>query len=142
VHKLGIKIKFDVELMKLISLFEKITRVSPKDCFKQGEKIVFIVNTGQAGKAVGKKGMNIKKMENMFKKKIKIVEHDEDLIEFVKNVIHPLGAKEISEDDGIIIIIPVDNQTRGYLIGREAVNLRGFEEIVQRYFDIKEIKVV
>jgi len=40
------------------------------------------------------------------------------------------------------VITPPDTQTRGYLIGREAVNLRGFEEIVKRYFEIKEIKVV
>ncbi|MBW2996174.1 NusA-like transcription termination signal-binding factor [Candidatus Woesearchaeota archaeon] len=139
---MGIKIKFDIDLMKFISLFEKITKVNAKDCFKQHEKIVFIVPEGKAGIAVGKKGMNIKKLEGILKKKVKIVEYSDDLIEFVKNVIHPLGAKEITEDDGIVTIIPPDSQTRGYLIGREAINLRGFEDIVKRYFDIKEIKVV
>ena len=139
---MGIKIKFDIDVMKFISLFGKITKVDAKDCFKQENKIVFIVNEGMAGKAVGKKGMNIKKLENLFKKKIKIIEYNPDLIEFVKNVIHPLGAKEITEDGGIVTIIPVDSQTRGYLIGREAVNLRAYENIVKRYFDIKEIKVV
>ncbi len=141
-RKLGVKIKFDIDIMKFISLFEKITRVNAKDCFKQNERLVFIVPEGKAGMAVGKKGMNIKKLESMFRKKIKIVEYDPDLIEFVKNVIHPLGAKEITEDEDVVTIIPVDSQTRGYLIGREAVNLRAFEEIVKRYFEIKEIKVV
>ncbi|MBR9691293.1 NusA-like transcription termination signal-binding factor [Candidatus Woesearchaeota archaeon] len=131
-----------MDLMKYMSLFEKITRVNAKDCFKQAEKIVFIVSEGLAGKAVGQKGVNIKKMEGLFKKKIKIIELSDDLIDFVKNVIHPLGAREIKEEDGVVTIIPVDSQTRGYLIGREAVNLRGFEEVVKRYFDIKEIKVV
>ena len=139
---MGIKIKFDIDTMKFISLFEKITHVNAKDCFKQKERIVFIVNEGLAGKAVGKKGMNIKKLESLFKKKIKIVEYNPDLIRFVNNVIHPLKAKEIIENEDIIVITPVDSQTRGYLIGREAVNLRQFEEIVKRYFDIKEMKVV
>ena len=140
-HDLKVKIKFDIDIMKFISLFDNITKIHAKDCFKQDSRIIFIVNEGKAGMAVGKKGMNIKKLENLFKKKIKIVEHSESLIDFVKNVIHPLGAKEISEDDEIVTIIPVDNKTRGYLIGREAVNLRNYEEIVKRYFDIKEIKV-
>jgi N utilization substance protein A len=139
---LGIKIKFDIDIMKFISLFDKVTKVHAKDCFKQESRIVFIVNEGMAGKAVGKAGMNIKKLEKILNKKVKIVEYNPDLIRFVNNVIHPLKAKEISEEKGIVTIIPVDSQTRGYLIGREAVNLRAFESIIKRYFDIDEVKVV
>ena len=137
-----IKIKFDVELMQFISLFEKITRTNAKDCFKQDSKIIFIVNESMAGKAVGKKGANIRKLESLLKKKVKIVEYNDDLVEFVKNIIHPLQAADIKEEDDVVTITPPDSKTRGYLIGREAVNLRGFEEIVKRYFNIKEIKVV
>ena len=71
-HNLTIKIKFDIELMKFISLFEKITKINAKDCFKSGAKLVFIVNPGYIGKAIGKGGVNIKKLESLFKKKIKI----------------------------------------------------------------------
>jgi len=141
VHKLTEKIKFDVETMKYISLFGKITKVNAKDCFKQDNKLIFIVDEGRAGMAVGNKGKNIKKLEKLLKKKIKIIEHNKDLIEFVKNVIYPLKAKEIKEEEGIITIVPVDNKTRGYLIGREASNLRNYEKIVKRYFDIDELKV-
>jgi len=142
VHKLGIKIKFDIDIMKFISLFENITRINAKDCFKQGDKLVFIVNEGQAGKAVGKGGYNIKKLERLLKRKVKIVEFNPDLIEFVKNVIHPMQAKEINEKEGIVTIKSIDSVTRGYLIGRGAVNLRQFEDVVKRYFDIKEMRVV
>ena len=137
-----IKIKFDVELMKFISLFEKITHTNAKDCFKQNNKIIFIVNEGLAGKAIGKGGSNIKVLEKMLLKKVRIVEYNDDLVEFVKNIIHPLQAKEIREEDGTVTITPIDSTTRGYLIGREAVNLRNFEDIVKRYFEIKEIRVV
>lgn len=137
-----IKIKFDVELMQVISLFERITQTNAKDCFKQDKRVVFIVNPGMAGKAVGKKGMNIRKLERMLNKKVKIVEYDTDLLAFVKNAIHPIEAKDIKEEGGRVIITPMDSLSRGYLIGREAVNLRAYEEIVKRYFDIKEIKVI
>ena len=139
---MGVKIKFDIDIMKFFSIFEKITKTNAKDCFKQDKRIVFTVNEGMAGKAVGKAGANIKKLENIFKKKVRIVEFNPDLIEFIKNVIHPLQAKEIREEADIVTITPVDSTTRGYLIGREAVNLRQYEEIVKRYFEIKEIKVV
>ena len=140
---MGVKIKFDIDIMKFISMFERITKTNAKDCFKQDKKIIFIVNEGMAGKAVGKGGSNIKKLEGLFRKKVRIVEFNPDLIEFVRNVVHPLQAKEIREEEtGVVIITPIDSTTRGYLIGREAVNLRGFEEIVKRYFEVKEIKVV
>lgn len=136
------KIKFDIDLMKFISLFEKITGTDAKDCIKQEGKLVFIVNAGMAGKAVGKMGANIKKLENIIKKKIKIIEYSDDLVEFVMNAIHPLKAKDIKEENNIVTITPIDSQTRGYLIGREAVNLRGYEDIVKRYYNIEKIKVV
>ncbi|MBD3354806.1 NusA-like transcription termination signal-binding factor [Candidatus Woesearchaeota archaeon] len=135
------KIKLDIETMKCISLFGKITKVTAKDCFKQDKKLIFIVDEGKAGMAVGKKGANIKKLEKLLNKKVKIIEQSDDLIEFVKNVIYPLKAKEISENEGIVTIVPIDNKTRGYLIGREASNLRNYEEVVKRYFDIEELKV-
>jgi hypothetical protein len=50
--------------------------------------------------------------------------------------------KEIAEEDGVFILTPVDLKTRGMLIGRNATNLRAFESIVQRYFPVKEIKVI
>ncbi|MBN2367551.1 NusA-like transcription termination signal-binding factor [Candidatus Woesearchaeota archaeon] len=136
------KIKFDMNIMKFISMFETITHASVKDCIQQDERLVFIVNQGEIMKAIGKGGRNIKQMERNVKKKVKVVEYNPDLIEFVKNVVAPLKTADVSEDDGVVKIIPPDSQTRGMLIGRGAVNLRGFEDIVKRYFPIKEIKVV
>ena len=134
--------KLDLSAMKWISLFEQVTNASVKDCFSQNERLIFVVKQGDIRKAVGKNGSNIKKLEGMLKKKLKIVEHSEDLVKFVTNVVHPCKVKEISVEDDVVFIVPVDSVTRGYLIGRGAVNLRGFEEIVKRFFDVKEIKVV
>ena len=137
-----LKIKFDIDIMQFISLFGKITKVNAKDCFKSNKMLIFVVDTGKIGLAIGKGGMNIKKLEKMTKRKIKIIEYSDDLITFVSHVIAPLKAKDISFDEGVVVIVPIDSITRGYLIGREAVNLRGYEDIVKRYFEIKEIKVV
>ena len=49
-----IKIKYDINLMKFISLFESITKTDVKDCFEIGGKLVFIVKEGNIGRALGK----------------------------------------------------------------------------------------
>ena len=137
-----VKIKYDFNIIKFISAFESLTNASVKDCFIKNEKIIFVVKENQIGKALGKKGSNIKRIEGLFKKKIKIIEFNPDLLQFVKNTIYPVKVKDIKEEDSKVIITPADSKTRGYLIGRAAVNLRNTEEIVKRYFDVDEIRVV
>ena len=137
------KIKYDMSLMKFMSLFENITQAKLKDCFVDDFKqTIFVVVEGQIGKAIGKKGSNVKRIESMLNKRIKIVEFSQDMIQFVKNIIYPIQAKEIAEEEGIITITPAETKSRGFLIGRGAANLRNYEKIVKRYFDISEIKVI
>ncbi|MBW2981303.1 NusA-like transcription termination signal-binding factor [Candidatus Woesearchaeota archaeon] len=137
-----IKIKYDVNLMKFISLFESITRAEVKDCFELGEKLVFIVKEGNIGKALGKGGSNIRRLENMLKKKLRIIEFNGSLLQFIQNIVYPSKVKDIAEEDKIVTITPPDSETRGYLIGRGAVNLNATKDIVRRYFDIKDIRVI
>lgn len=136
------KIKYDINAMKFISMFESITGADLKDCFEQNDKLIFVVKEGEIGKAIGKKGANTRKLERILRKKIRIIEFDPDLIKFIQNVVFPLKVKEIKMEDDIATIVPPDTQTRGYLIGKGAVNLRNTEAVVKRYFDLKEIKVV
>lgn len=125
-----------------MSLFETMTGAKLKDCFIDDLKqTVFVVGEGQIGKAIGHKGNNVKRLENILKRKIKIIEFNNDFIQFLKNTIYPIQAKEITEESNIITITPADSKSRGYLIGRGAVNLRNYEKIVKRYFNIAEIKV-
>ncbi len=137
-----IKIKYDVNLMKFISMFETITRAEVKDCFEAGEKLVFVVKEGNIGKALGKGGSNVKRLERILKRKLRIIEFNPDLLQFIQKVVFPSKVKDIIEEDGIVTITPPDSQTRGYLIGRGAVNLNTTKEIVKRYFEITDIKVI
>lgn len=136
-------IKFDVEAIKLVSLFEKVTRTKARDCFQDNSYMIFIVNSGDAGKAVGKGGVNIKKLASMLNKKIKIVEYSDDIVRFVQNMIFPLRIDSAEVVDDVVTLSSGDTKTKGLLIGKNAQNLRKLEENVKRYFsNLKEIKVV
>jgi N utilization substance protein A len=129
--------------MKFISLFENMTGALIKDCFLLGDVAVFVVKEGEIGKAVGKKGSNIHKIERVIKKKVRVIEFNPLLLSFIQNVFFPLKVKEIKLESGIVTIIPPDSKTRGYFIGKGAINLRNAEFIVKRYFkELEEIKVV
>lgn len=132
----------DTATIKTIALAESITHVSIMDCTNFGESIIFIVDEKDLGKALGKYGSNAKMLERLLKKKVKLVGHSEDVFAFVKSLVYPLEIEKKEEKDGILYLTGKDTQTRAMLIGRNASNLRAIEEIVKRYFQIQEIKVV
>ena len=138
-----IKIKYDLNLMKFMSFFESLTNTKLKDCFIDNNSLlVFVVEENQIAKAIGKKGVNAKRIKEKLNRKIKIVEFNPHLEIFVANLISPLKAKEIKINDKVVTIVGPDTKTKGLLIGRNGQNLRNYEETVKRYFDIKEIKVI
>lgn len=127
--------------MKLIALFESVTGAKVKDCIAN-EKTVFIIEEGEMGKAIGKNGVNVKRMENMIKKKIKLVEFSNDVLQFVKNIIYPIDIFDIKQDEGVIIIHGKNTASKAMIIGRERQNINHMKDIVRRYFNVEEIKVL
>ncbi len=135
----GMNSKIDNELLKKMSLFEKITDTTPKDCFER-EEILFIVPEGTAGKAIGKKGRNVKKLSKLFEKRVKIAEFSQDRAEFIKNLL-PVEPKSVKEENGVVTLFGKNRNDKGKMIGVRGQNLRKMEDVVQQYFSIEEIKV-
>lgn len=135
------KIVYDETSMKFMVLFETMTKANLKDCIINDEIIFFIVEENQIAKAIGKQGSNIRNLQKALKRRIKIVEYSNDLIKFINNFIYPIKAKEIINEEEVIKIMTPTIESRGILIGKSATNLRLFESIVKRYFQIKEIKI-
>jgi N utilization substance protein A len=139
------KIVYDQDTMKKMALFETITHAKVKDFFDDEvqERLVFIVQAGNLWKALGKKGANVKKLQEKFQRKIKIVEFSDEKLTFIKNMVQPLRVEDVTEDDdGIVTIRHDDLQVKGLLIGKNARNLRNLEKNVRRFYEVKEIKVV
>ena len=130
--------KIDLTLIGYITTFENITQTNVKDCFfNKNNQLVFIVKTGQASKAVGKKAFNLKKVERLINKKIKIIEFNEKPEEFVKNIIYPLKSPEIKLNENNEIIVKTDStHLKALLLGRDKANLKELQEIVNKYFKV------
>jgi len=135
------KIIYDADAMKFMSSFEFITRSKVKDFVVNDNFLLFIVPAGFARKAVGPKGANVRRLEKVFKKKVKIVEFAPEPVSFIKNLVYPLRVTDVIKEDGVFTLIPVDSRTRSVLIGKNASNLRFYESVVKRFFPVKELKV-
>ena len=135
------KIKYDFNLMNYIKLFEDLTRAKLKDCISN-EQLIFVVEEGEIGRAIGKNGSNVKRLEGILNKKIKIVEFSNDVKQFIRNFIMPLSVKDVNEENSIISVVGPDTKTKGLLIGRESKNLNNLKSVVGRYFKVEDIRIV
>ena len=60
--------------MRYLNLFEKMTRVRTRYCFKYNEFIVFCVPKHLVSAAIGEGGANVKRMSEILRKKIKVIQ--------------------------------------------------------------------
>lgn len=135
--------KYDLETIKYINLFENLTGTHVKECLLNKEKLVLIVKAEEIRKAIGKNGFNIKKFENITNKRLKVVAYSDDPILFVKSFIAPIIAKQIELEDDVIIIYVVGISEKGLLIGRDRKNLDILKSVVKRYYkEIKDVRIV
>ena len=133
--------KFDTRLIGFITTFENITNARVKDAFIEKDQLVFIVDEGDAGKAIGKRGAKIKMISRLLKKKIKIIEFNSDVKEFVKNIIDPLRADDIEVNENKVNVKSRDLRIKSLLIGRNRENLKNLNNTVKKYFNVEVVVV-
>jgi NusA-like KH domain protein len=135
------KLVYDQNLMKSIILFENLTHVKVKDAYLRNGSIWYVVEKGGMFRAVGKNGVKVKKIENLLKKKVKVIESSEDICKFTSNLIYPVKAESIEFIDENLIISVRDTKSKGLLIGRERKNLKDLKEVLLRYFKFEDIQI-
>ena len=125
------------DTIQQINLFEKVTRCKVKDMHIHNEILIFIVDDG--AKAIGKSGKNVKRLSNLMMKKIKILEFTDNKVSFINSLIYPLNVE--IKDKGKILEVKGDTKTKALLIGRDGKNLKFYNTLLKKYFNI-EMKVV
>ena len=133
--------------MRLISLFQNVTKTTARDCLddEKRDRLIFVVNEGKMGLAIGKGGSNIKSLQNILKRNIELVEHFDDPIKFLKNILNPKLVNEIKLDtksDGSSqATVIVDHNKKGLVVGREGRNAEKARLFAKRYFGISNVLI-
>jgi N utilization substance protein A len=130
-----------------MSLFQNVTGATARDCVEdeKQDRVIFVVNSGKMGLAIGKGGSHIKNLQNIVKKNVELVEYDDDPAKFLTNI---LNSKLISEvkinkrSDGTTqAIVLVDPRKKGIVVGREGRNAEKARLLARRYFDITSVLI-
>ena len=141
------EIKLTTDQMRLLSLFQNVTRATARDCVEDEKqnRIIFVVNAGKMGLAIGKGGSHIKTLQNLIKKNVELVEFNEDPIKFLKNILNPKLVSEIKlnerPDGSQQAIVIVDPSKKGIVVGREGRNAEKARLLAKRYFGITSVLI-
>jgi transcription termination/antitermination protein NusA len=142
------KIKLTPDELRLISLFQTISSASARDCIVDDkmERVIFIVNKGQMGLAIGKGGATIKQLQNVVSKKVELVEYSDDASEFIRNILNSEMVNEIKinerSDGSKQAVVSVDPKRKGVVVGREGRNAEKARLLAKRYFQISNVLIV
>jgi len=97
------------------------------------------------GIAIGKKGNAITRVRKMLGKSIEIVEHSDDLNEFIRNIFAPARLKNLTlmdkKDGKKVVIINVDERDKGLAIGKNGINIQKAKILARRHHGIDDILI-
>ncbi len=133
--------------MRLMSLFQNVTGATARDCVEDEKqnRVIFVVNEGKMGLAIGKGGSHIKNLQNIVKRNVEIVEYSDDATKFLKNILNSKLVSEVKlnkRDDGSLqAIVIVDPKKKGIVVGREGRNAEKARLLAKRYFEISSVLI-
>ena len=141
------RIKLTAELIRYISVFERLTGATVKDCFLEGKstKLVFIVNEGVLGLAIGKKGANIKRVKMVLEKELDVIEYSKDPLQFIRNLLRPMKPQNVylseKSDGQKVDNLTLENKEKRVLLAKQGERLNKVREIMRRHYEFDLIEV-
>lgn len=138
-------IKITSDQLRLLSLFERLTKTGARDCIESDEGVIFVVNPGKMGLAIGKGGVHVKALREKIKKSVDLVEYHEDPAKFLRSMLNDKMIRDVSveeREDGskraVVVVIP---GKKGLVVGREGRNAERARLLAKRYFDISHVSI-
>lgn len=136
------KIRFDIDDIKHIALFESMTGAKVKDFLRDGDSMCFVVKAGDMGLAIGKKGSKVEKVRTALGKTVMVVEFADEDQQFLRNLFHPVEVHEldIAGDGGArTASVGVGRGDRSKAIGQNGSRIKMARALAKRHFNIEDI---
>ena len=140
-------VKFTTNEIRYIALFESMTGAMVKDCIVDDEsaKITFLVKKGDMGLAIGKRGSTVAKVQKTVDKGVEVIEHSEDPVEFITNLMAPAKIRSIrilqKENGEKIATIETDPRNKRTAIGKGGKNIERARFLAKRQHNINNIVI-
>jgi len=140
---------FDMQFMRYMNLFTKVTRIDSSHCFTYNNTLVFVVPRAMIQRAIGKDNANLKQLSTILEKRIRVLAEPksmEDLEQFFKVLVSPITFEKLEVIDGEsgkeLIITTGGRESKAMLIGRDRAREKEMKDILDQHFDIKNVRIM
>ncbi|MCD6108660.1 NusA family KH domain protein [Euryarchaeota archaeon ex4484_162] len=140
------EITFSRETLQYINIAARLTKCNIIDCLDAEDRVVFVVEKGQLGLAIGNNARNIERLKKVFNKNVKFVEYDSDREKFIYNLFKPFKVMNVKleerRDGSYVAKIEVDIRDKSKAIGKNGRNIEIIRKLAQRHHPISDVQIV
>jgi transcription antitermination factor NusA-like protein len=133
----------DMQDLRYLNLFEKVTRIRTHYCFEYNNCIIFCVPREFVSQAIGPDARNLRSISEIIKKRVKVIaipRIPQDIRRFIEMVVSPVTFKDLEVLPNEIVL-NAGSQSKAALIGREKRRLMEMQKITQNFFK-KDFRIV
>ena len=132
------EIEFGEKEIALSNIFESITGVMPLEVVEVENTLFFVVPFSKITRAIGKEGVNVRKLEKKLNKKIFIFGNSSNPTQFAKNLfnnvkIYQVDVVEVMGRKAVTIV--AEEKDKKKIIGVNGVRIKGAKALMERMFD-------
>jgi N utilization substance protein A len=141
------RVKITPEEFRYMALLSELTNTTVKDCIidEENNRIIFLVNPEEVGKAIGARGFYVQQLRKILNKNIEIVGYSDKLEEQVKYALSPARVtdmKLVTRHDGTrLLYVAVNPADRAIAIGKGGRNVQRLRLILKRRFGIDSVVI-
>lgn len=139
------RVKITPEEFRYMALLSELTNTTVMDCILDNDnnRIIFLVNPNEVGRAIGPRGFFVQKLRKILNKDIEIVGYSDKLDEQIKLALLPVRVTDTKintrPDGAKILYIAVNPADKAMAIGKGGRNIQRLKLILKRHFNIDSV---
>jgi NusA family KH domain protein, archaeal len=138
--------RIGLEELRYISILQDLTGAMVYRALEDDNdnRIIYLVDRNDVGKAIGRDGRNVKMLSKMLNKNIEIVEYANDIDNMVRNLLPGVTVLkvEVTERDGLkTVYVKVKDDEKGKAIGRDGRNVKRARLVLNRLFNVDRVVI-
>ena len=133
----------DISQIQMMNALDAIAKVSARDCFVEGDSVVFLIPEKDMNRAIGKSGSTVELLKKRIGKRVELFEYTEQPEKFFERAFFKakIVKVEIKDmKDRKIGIVSVD-ATNKKIILQNMRRLKRVKELAKRNYGIEEVRI-
>lgn len=126
-----------------LNALNSVSGANARDCVVKGKVITFLMKGKELGKAIGKNATAVKKLRQLLKLNVELLEYPDNPTEFIKKALYNVKVKEvkISLKNGkkVAKVVLEPGERRKILNGMS--RLKRIKALAQRNYNVEDIKI-